>query len=62
MPAFTAEEHKLFQEALEKYGEGTSGTEWQSIVAHCRKTELEARARARAFWVCALCDAPRTHR
>ena len=43
MAAFTPEEHKLFQEALEKYGDGASGTEWASIVAHCRKTELEVR-------------------
>ena len=48
MAAFTPEEHKLFQEALEKYGDGASGTEWASIVAHCRKTELEVRRRARA--------------
>ena len=46
MSVFTPEEHKLFQEALEKYGDGASGTEWANIVAHCRKTELEARAAA----------------
>ena len=43
---FSPDEHRVFQEALDKYGESAlTGDGWQSIVTHCDKSEVEVRFR-----------------